>query len=46
MRAAMAEMVAHIEPLEDTGDLELTDRRELLRTGSENYLEFIHQLTA
>jgi hypothetical protein len=42
----MAEVVAHIELLEDTGDLEITDRRELLRTGSENHREFIHQLTA
>lgn len=46
LRAAMAEMVAHIELLEDAGDLEITDRRELLRTGSEHYREFIHQLTA
>jgi hypothetical protein len=38
--------VAHVELLEDTGDLEITDRRELLRTGRENYRELIHELTA
>jgi len=46
LRAAMAEVVAHIELLEDIGDLEITDRRELLRTGSNNHREFIQQLTA
>jgi len=46
LRSALAEVVAHIELLEDTGDLEITDRRELFRTGRENYLEFIHQPTA
>ena len=45
LRAALAEVVAHVELLEDTGDLEITDRRELLRTGSENYRELIQQLT-
>lgn len=44
LRAALAEIVAHIELLEDFGDLEVTDRRELRNTGSENYREFIHQL--
>ena len=44
MRAALAEIVAHIELLEDFSDLEVTDRRELRNTGSENYREFIHQL--
>ena len=42
----MAEVVAHVELLEDIGDLEITDRRELLRTGSDNHREFIQQLTA
>jgi glyoxylase-like metal-dependent hydrolase (beta-lactamase superfamily II) len=46
LRAALAEVVAHIELLEDTGDLEITDRRELIRTGTENYREMIQQLTA
>jgi len=46
LRAAMAEVVAHIELLEDIGDLEITDRRELLRTGSDNHREFILELTA
>jgi hypothetical protein len=46
LRAALAEVVAHVELLEDTGDLEITDRRELLRTGRENYRELIHELSA
>ena len=46
LRSALAEVVAHIELLEDTGDLEITDHWELFRTGRENYLEFINQLTA
>ena len=44
LRAALAEIVAHIELLEDFGDLEVTDRLKLRNTGSENYREFIHQL--
>ena len=44
--AAMTEVVAHIEVLQDTGDLEVTDRRELAGTGSENYRQFVSQLTS
>ncbi len=44
-RAAMAETVAHVELLEDVGDLEVSDRPEIRTTGSGNYRQFIHQLT-
>ncbi len=46
LRAAMAEVVAHIELLEDTGDVEVTDRRELRRTGQDNYKQVISELVS
>lgn len=42
--AALTEVVAHIELLEDTGDLELTDDQRLRRTGRENYQELLRAL--
>ena len=42
--AALTEIVAHVELLQDTGDLELTDKGELVRTDSENYRQFMFQL--
>ena len=44
--AALLEVVAHVELLQDTGDLEFTDGRVLRRTGSENYLQSIAELTS
>ncbi|HZA23094.1 MAG TPA: MBL fold metallo-hydrolase [Dehalococcoidia bacterium] len=43
--AALTEIVAHIELLQDTQDLEVTEKGELICTGSENYQQFIFQLT-
>ena len=43
---ALTEAVAHIELLEDTGDLEVTGDSRLRRTGSDNYRQFIHELTS
>ena len=42
--AALTEVVAHIELLEDTGDLELTADHRLRRTGRENYQELLRAL--
>ena len=42
---ALTEAVAHVELLEDTGDLEVTEDRRLRRTGSDNYRQFIHELS-
>lgn len=42
--AALTEVVAHVELLEDSGDLELTDDRRLRRTGRENYQELLRAL--
>ena len=44
LRAAMAETVAHVELLEDAGDLEVSDNPDIRGTGSENYRQFIHEL--
>ena len=46
LRAAMAEIVAHIELLEDTEDLEVTDRREVRRTGRDNYKQVVNELVS
>jgi hypothetical protein len=43
--AALTEIVAHVELLLDSEDLEMTDRGKLVRTGSENYRQLIFQLT-
>lgn len=42
---ALSEVVAHIELLQDTGDLEVAEDRRLRWTGTENYRQFIHELT-
>lgn len=42
---ALSEIVAHIEILEDVGDLEVTDGQGLRWTGTENHKEFIHDIT-
>ena len=42
---ALSEIVAHIELLEETGDLEVADGQSLRWTGSENHKQFIHDLT-
>ena len=43
--AALSEVVAHIELLDDLGDLVITADLELRRTGSENYRQLVHELT-
>jgi glyoxylase-like metal-dependent hydrolase (beta-lactamase superfamily II) len=42
---ALSEMVAHVELLFDLGDLGLDDERQLVRTGHENYRQFVSELT-
>lgn len=42
--AALTEVVAHVELLEDSGDLEITEDRRLRRTGEENYQELLRAL--
>jgi len=42
---ALSEMVAHLELLFDVDDLELNEDRQLVRTGHENYRQFIQELT-
>ena len=44
--SALLEVVAHVEFLQDTGDLEMTEGRVLQRTGSENYRQRIAELTS
>ena len=41
---ALSEIVAHIELLEDLGDVELTDEAKLRWTGSETFRQFIQEL--
>ena len=41
---AMSEVVAHLELLQDVGDLELTPDRRLRKTGSANYRQLVHDL--
>lgn len=43
---ALSETVAHLELLFDLGDLEYTERRQLVRTGHESYRQFVQELTA
>ncbi|MFQ6029411.1 MAG: MBL fold metallo-hydrolase [Dehalococcoidia bacterium] len=45
LMAALSEMVAHIEVLQDTRDLEFTDEREIRWTGSDNYRQLLQELT-
>ncbi len=42
--AALTEVVAHVELLEDSGDLEITEELRLRRTGRENYQELLRAL--
>ena len=42
---ALSEVVAHVELLQDLGDIELTPENEVVRSGSENHKDFILQLT-
>ena len=42
--AALTEVVAHVELLEDSGDLEVTAEGRLRRTGRENYQELLRAL--
>ena len=44
--AAMSEVVAHIELLEDIGDMHVADDGGLRSTGSENYKHLINELTS
>jgi glyoxylase-like metal-dependent hydrolase (beta-lactamase superfamily II) len=44
--AALSEVVAHVELLQDTGDLEVTEGGRLRCTGSENYKRLVDELTA
>lgn len=41
---ALSEMVSHIELLQDTGDVELTEDLRIRGTGSENYRQLIHDI--
>jgi glyoxylase-like metal-dependent hydrolase (beta-lactamase superfamily II) len=41
---AMSEVVAHVELLQDVGDLELTRDRRLRKTGSANYKQLVSEL--
>lgn len=43
--AALSEMVAHIELLQDAGDLEVSDDGQLNPTGAQNYQQLINELT-
>ena len=43
--AALTETVAHIELLQDAGDLEVSDDGQLNPTGTENYRQLINELT-
>ena len=42
--AALTEVVAHVELLEDSGDLEVLDNHRVRRTGEENYQEILRAL--
>jgi glyoxylase-like metal-dependent hydrolase (beta-lactamase superfamily II) len=44
LRAALSEMVAHVELLEDTGDLRISDGGQMEATGSANYRQWIQEL--
>lgn len=44
--AALTEVVAHVEFLEDAGDLEVTEEHLLRRTGFDNYQQEVHKITS
>ena len=41
---ALSEIVAHIELLQDLGDVEFTDDAKLRKTGSQEFREFVQEL--
>ena len=41
---ALSEVVAHVEVLQDFGDVEFTDESKLRRTGSEEFRHFVREL--
>lgn len=41
---AMSEVVAHVELLQDFGDVEFTEEAKLRHTGSEEFRDFVHDL--
>ena len=41
---ALSEIVAHVEVLQDVGDVEFTDESQLRRTGSEEFRHFVREL--
>ena len=41
---ALSEIVAHIEVLEDLGDLEFTEEAKLRRTGTQTFRQFVQEL--
>ena len=43
--AALSEIVAHIEMLEDLGDLDVAEDQSLRWTGTENHRQFVSDLT-
>ena len=44
LRAALLEMVAHVELLEDTGDLKVSEGGQMEATGNANYRQWIQEL--
>ena len=42
--AGLSEIVAHVEVLEDLGDVEVIDGVRIVSTGQRNHLEFINGL--
>ena len=46
LRAALSEMVAHVEILEDTGDLKVSDDGQVEATGSANYRQLLQELAS
>ena len=41
---AMSEVVAHVELLQDFGDVEFTEEAKLRHTGSEEFRDFVRDL--
>ena len=41
---ALSEVVAHVELLQDVGDVEFTDESKLRRTGSQEFRHFVREL--
>jgi len=44
--AGLSEIVAHVEILEETGDLVVTEEGSISRTGDSNYLDFLKELNS